>query len=289
MKATSTLDPAGTGKCVFTHPACEAELHLHGAHITRWQPTGAKPVIFTSPRAIFAPGTAIRGGVPICLPWFGPLATDLPAPAHGLVRTRMWQLVEETFDDAGWRVHLRFNQPEPAGPYWPHPFSADFRVGFGRELSMELQITNTGTAAFTFGEALHAYYAVSDVRQVSVEGLQNTEYLDKPSGNQRLREEGPAIHFTQETDRVYVNTSATCTIHDPGWRRRIVVEKQHSRSTVVWNPFETRASQMSDLGSEHWTGFVCVETANAVDNVLPLAPGERHAMSVRVRVEEGQA
>ncbi|MGN6728160.1 MAG: D-hexose-6-phosphate mutarotase, partial [Tepidisphaeraceae bacterium] len=83
------------------------------------------------------------------------------------------------------------------------------------------------------------------------------------------------------------NTSATCTIHDPGWRRRIVVEKQHSRSTVVWNPFETRASQMSDLGSEHWTGFVCVETANAVDNVLPLAPGERHAMSVRV--EEGRA
>ena len=285
MSATSTINPKDTGRCIFKHALCHAEMHLNGAHITHWQPTGHEPVLFVSPNAIFEPGKPIRGGIPICLPWFGPHPTDPNAPAHGVVRTQMWQLVQDKADDVGWHLHLRCEQSQPAGAYWTHPFTADFHVSFGTDLAMELQITNTGKAAFDFSEALHTYYHVSDVREITVAGLHNTEYLDKPDGMKRKTEMPPAIEFTEETDRVYINTPATCVITDPKLKRRIIVEKQHSLTTVVWNPFEARASQLPDLGSGNWPGFVCVETANSADNTLTLGPGKTHAMSAKIRIE----
>ncbi|HEX8341366.1 MAG TPA: D-hexose-6-phosphate mutarotase [Tepidisphaeraceae bacterium] len=272
-------------RLVIRHPMAEAELFIQGAHLTRWKPKDEPAVIFVSPLAKFVHGVGIRGGIPVCFPWFANHATDATLPAHGFARTTPWALVSQASSDSGVELDFRLVSSEQTRAIWPHDFACDLHVAVGRTLEMRMVVANTDRVAFSFEEALHTYYSVSDVRQVTVSGLTGGDYLDKPDGLQRKTESEPAVRFTGETDRVYLNTTATCVIDDPGERRRIVVEKEGSRSTVVWNPAAKRASQLNDLGEANWPPFVCVETANVGENSVKLQPGETHAMTMRVRVE----
>ena len=150
---------------------------------------------------------------------------------------------------------------------------------------MSLEVENRDEREFTFEEALHTYFAVSDIADVTISGLERTPYLDKVGGlTQRTQDDMP-IRFSGETDRAYLETMATCSIDDPGLQRRIVVSKDNSRSTVVWNPWIAKARAMQDFGDEEWRGMVCVETANVGVAAVPLAPGERHRMTVSLAVE----
>lgn len=270
---------AGNGqlaKVLIAHPLCEGEIYLHGAHVTHWQPHGAEAVLWVSPNSVYSPGKAVRGGVPICFPWFGPKADDPAAPAHGFVRNREWALVHISDDDTGVQVHLRTQSDESTRSQWSADFTADFLAHFGRTLTMRLVVTNTGAQPATLTEALHTYFNVSDVRQISVTGLENTDYISKVDGGARKTQPAMPITFAAETDRVYVNTTAACTIHDTQLGRRIVVEKRGSNSTVVWNPFPKRAAELKDIGEANYPYFVCIETANALENAVTVAPGATH-------------
>lgn len=266
----------------------ELEIAFQGATVTRWTPPHASevPVLFVSPSSAWRPGKAIRGGVPLCFPWFGPHPSDAKRPQHGFARTALWSLKDSRRDaDGGAEARLSLHDSEATRTLWPHSFTAELTVRAAEELSLTLDVTNPGEAPFTFGAALHTYFAVSDVRQVSIRGLEHTDYLDKVDDGKRKQEGADSLRFSGEIDRIYLNTLATCTIDDPGWSRRIVIRKQGSRSTVVWNPWIDKARVMADLGDDDWLRLVCVETGNAADDLVTLPPGATHRMSAEIAIE----
>jgi D-hexose-6-phosphate mutarotase len=163
-------------------------------------------------------------------------------------------------------------------------FVAIYEVVVGPALELKLTVENVGDAPLTIGEALHAYFAVSDIHQVQVAGLKGSEYHDKVDAMKRKRQDEDRIRFAGETDQLHIDTTAPVTIHDPGWRRRVVIEKQGSASTVVWNPWTEKAKRLADLGEESWPHMVCVEPANAAHNAVTVEPGAVHTMGVKVTV-----
>ena len=264
----------------------EADVYLQGAHVTRWRPRGSEPVLFVSSRAVYAPGKAIRGGVPLIFPWFGPHATDRAKPMHGFARARAWRLLQtDAASDGSIMLELGLDDDEATRALWPHPFRARYRVRIADTLTMALDVVNTGRAPFTFEAALHTYLAVGDVRAIEVRGLEQTAFIDKVDGMTRKRLGAERLRLTGETDRVFLGTHARCVVDDPGLRRRLVVDKTGSASTVVWNPWSTKAAEMADMGPEDWRAMICVETANAADDAVSVAPGSTHLMTATIRVE----
>jgi glucose-6-phosphate 1-epimerase len=268
-------DASGLIHLTLSTRAAKVKLYLQGAHLTHYQPAGSAPVLFTSAHSLYQPGKAIRGGVPIVFPWFGPHPTDANQPAHGWARTSEWTLDDVRVDASGIAtasLSLVVN-----------PYSLGFTVRAGASLEMELDVHNTGDAATRFEEALHTYLAVADVRQVRVEGLDGRDYLDKVDAGRRRTQSGP-ITVTGETDRVYLNTPDTVTIHDTTAGRWIAVSKENSATTVVWNPWIEKAMRTSDFGDDEWPRMLCIETANAAENAIVLPPGGRHTMRAKVQV-----
>jgi len=276
---------AGLVSAVVSTDNASAEIFMQGAHITQWVPRGLKPVLFTSARSEFVPGKAIRGGVPIIFPWFGARGAGLAGPSHGFARTALWRLEEAKETDGTVEMKFRLEPADVDNNFGFVNWSLDFRIVIGRQLQMDLQVSNTSNETFSYEEALHSYFAIGDIAQVSVEGLRGVAYLDKVDGGKRKLEAEDAIRFSGETDRVYLDTEGSCVVGDGGWRRRVVVEKRGSRSTVVWNPWSAKAKALRDLGAEEWRQMVCVESANVAENAVTLKPGGEHLMSVFVSVE----
>ena len=278
---------AGQGGLVRVHVtgrAAEAHIYLHGAHVTHYQPRGKAPVLFMSKESLFQPGKAIRGGVPLIFPWFGAKADDPKAPQHGFARAQPWTLHSIDHDGDAVTVTLALGPGEVSRKSWPFDFDARYTVTVGPALEMTLEVRNTGQQPFTYEEALHTYLTVGDVRRCEIVGLEGRAFIDKVDKLQRKTQRGP-VTITGETDRVYLDTPDTVTVHDPALGRRLTVSKEGSASTVVWNPWTEKAKAMADFGDDEWPAMVCVETANAAENVVKLAPGGRHVMKAVVRVE----
>jgi D-hexose-6-phosphate mutarotase len=284
--ATFHDEPGGLVCLRVATPLASAELFLHGAHLTRFQPEGTAPVLFLSSASHFTPNKPIRGGVPVIFPWFGGRAGHSEAPAHGFARTLPWQI--EALSSADWHtvsVVLRLEASDATRALWPHDFVLRHRVNIGSQLEMILEVENTSSAPFQFEEALHTYLAVSDVRTIALTGLADTAYLDKVDGAQRKQQDSAPVRIVGETDRVYLNTRAACQFEDPGDRRRIIVTKTGSDTTVLWNPWIAKAKAMADFGDDEWPGMVCIETANAADNAITLAPAATHRMTATFAIE----
>ena len=277
----------GLERARVTGPRAEAEIYLQGAHVTRWRPRLAPaPVLFVSSRAVYAPGKAIRGGVPLIFPWFGPHATDRSKPMHGFARSRPWRLIAaDSAPDGSAAIELGLDDDEATRALWPHGFRARYRVRVGDTLTMALDVVNTGGGAFTFEAALHTYLAVDDVRTVSVRGLEQTPFIDKVDAMTRKRHGSEPLRLTGETDRVFLGTGARCVVEDPGHRRRLTVDKTGSASTVVWNPWAAKCAEMADMGPDDWRSMICVETANAADDAVTVAPGGTHVMTATIGAE----
>jgi len=273
----------GQPKIKITSVAASAEIYLHGAHVTSWVPSGAEEVLFLSSKAQYQEGKAIRGGVPICFPWFNVKTDDPKAPSHGLVRTKTWDLESITHEGNAIAVSLSTASDEATRKWWPHEFRAVQRITISSHLQMELTATNTGAEPFTFQEALHTYYRVGNVRHVRIVGLDHLSYLDNTEGNVEKLQYGDNT-FTQRIDNAYLNTEAALVLTDPTLHRRILIGKQNSRNTVVWNPWAELASGMADLGDE-WPHLLCVEAANIRANAITLQPGEQHTMTANIRAE----
>ncbi|GAB1392618.1 D-hexose-6-phosphate mutarotase [Rhodocyclaceae bacterium] len=261
-----------------------ATIALQGAHVMTWQPVACKPVIWLSKAAKFAPGKSIRGGVPLCWPWFGPHATETAYPGHGFARTIPWDLIDARKLPDG-RVRLEFEpvMNDAARAQWPHASTVKYSVTVGQELVVGLTTRNVGERPFVLGQALHTYFEIGDIRQVSVAGLAGCPYLDKVDGGKRKKQKGD-VTFSGETDRVYLDTAGCCGIVDPVMKRTILITSTGSRSTVVWNPGADKAAKMGDFGKQGENKMVCVETANAVDDVITLLPGQTHRMTAQYRV-----
>ncbi|HEX8235038.1 MAG TPA: D-hexose-6-phosphate mutarotase [Abditibacteriaceae bacterium] len=261
-----------------------AQIYTHGAHVAQFQPRGHAAVLWMSTHSAFTADKPLRGGVPICFPWFGPRADDASSPAHGFARLREWQLAATEQNEAG-DVTLRFALAADAETLalWPHRFACEYSVSVGAALELSLRVTNTDNHAWTFEEALHTYFVARDVRQVSISGLASTRYIDK-ADESREKEQSGDITFTGETDRAYLDTSADCILTDPQLARRIRVSKQGSQTTVVWNPWTKKAAAMPDFGDDEWPQMLCIETANALRNAVTLQAGDSHTMQARLEV-----
>lgn len=265
-----------------------------GAQILSYQQGEQPPLIWLSPDAAYQRGQSVRGGVPVCWPWFGDLRRNPQAvqahyhleqaPAHGLVRALDWELLG--IDEGGDAVTLRFAYDTRTQPLegWPRDVGLTFVVRLADDLGMSLETHNRGTEPLTLSQALHSYFAVSDVRQVSVEGLQGCRYIDTLQDWQELRQQ-EALVFDAETDRIYFDTSARLSIIDPGWGRRIHLDARGSRSAVLWNPWVDKAKRLSQFPDDAWQNMLCIETANVLEDVVQLNAGERHRLELRVSSE----
>ncbi len=287
----------GLTRAQVTLPTCTATVYLHGAHLTAWQPAGQAPGLFLSARSDFAEGKAIRGGVPVCFPWFGPRSDGGTGPSHGFARLQAWEvafaaLVPGGADEAD-TLHLTLT----LGPTeLSRSLGFDsFRVAYefifgedqGRTLTLRLSVANTGTAPLRFEEALHSYFHVGDVREASLGGLEGAAYLDKRDGAKEKRAPAEPLRLTAQTDRVFPDNTGAPTIVDPVLGRTIGLSKRGSATTVVWNPWDDGAATLADMAPDAWPGFLCVETANTGADAITLAPGEAHTMEARAGITTG--
>ena len=276
---------SGLVRAGITTPHATATVYLQGAHLTAWQPAGHQPAIFTSRKTDLAPGKAIRGGVPIAFPWFATRHDGKTGPSHGFARIQDWTLAFAAL--AGDDLHLTFT----LGPNdlsrslgYDH-FRLVYQLTIGRTLTMQLTVANDADTPLVFEEALHTYYAVTDVHEIAITGLDGVSYLDKVDGLKKKLQQGD-ITVTGPTDRVYLDTTGTCTLKDHAGKRRIAVAKTGSNTTVVWNPWELGAAKLADMDSTEWHEFVAIETVNAAVDAITLAPGATHTMQAQVSVEE---
>jgi len=264
-----------------------ASLCLQGAHLMSWKPKSQTvPVVWLSRDAKLAAGKSIRGGAPVCWPWFGAHATESGFPGHGFARTVPWQVIESgTEPNGATRMTLRLVQSDKTRAQWPHACNVDLTIVVGETLRMEMATENTGSEDFVIGEALHTYLQIGDIGTARVTGLEGSEYWDKVGGSTLRRQTGE-VSFSGETDRVYINTGAECVIVDDKLKRRIHIAKSGSLSTVVWTPWVEKAGKMGDMGQpDGWREMVCVESVNAIENVVKVVAGTRHTLIVEYRAE----
>ena len=256
-----------------------AEIYFHGAHVTHFRKNNEHPLLFLSQCSRFAEEQLIRGGVPVVFPWFGPREG---MNQHGFARLKNWELKEFAPAPDG-SVSVRFRLPDcPEASTFP-PFTAEYVVTVSETLKLELIVTNNSTTdEFVFENCLHTYFEVGDIRAVSIKGLGETTYLDKVASFAQKTETDEAIRIASEVDRIYVNTAAPVEILDARLSRKIVIQKQSSLSTVVWNPWIAKAQQMPDFGNEEYERMVCVESGNVSPNQLRLPPGQSSRLTVEL-------
>ena len=277
--------PGGLPMAKIRNAYAAATVSLHGGQALTFQPHGHEPVLWSSAYSLYQPGKAIRGGIPVCWPWFGPHPSDPSKPAHGFARTSLWSVLSTAaLADGATQVRLRLADDDTSLALWPHVFELRLVVTVGADLRADLIARNPGAASYTYSGALHSYFDVSDVTAISIHGLEGCTYIDKVDGEQHKVQRG-AVTIEAETDRIYLNTAETCAIEDPRLDRRITVAKAGSRTTVVWNPWAEKARRLADFGDEEYHGMVCVETANADGDSLTVAPGGEQRLMAVIGVE----
>jgi len=296
-KPGSTARPEALGRVTFIDgqnelPMLEistawstAESYLHGAHVTQFKKKDETPLLFLSQCSRFTEGKPIRGGIPVIFPWFGPREG---LAQHGFARVKSWDLKEFAPAPDG-SVSVRFRLPDcPEAAAFP-PFTADYIVTVNQALTLELVITNQSKdAEFTFENCLHSYFDVADITAISINGLKGVNYLDKVASFLEKTETSDALRIASEVDRTYQNTTGTVEICDPRLGRKIIIEKQGSASTVVWNPWIAKSRQMSDFGDEEYERMVCVESGNVSSNSISLPPGGSSTLTVKLSSETMQ-
>lgn len=264
-----------------------AEICLHGAHVTAYQPHGQAPVLWMSAHSQFEANAPIRGGIPICWPWFGKHPDD-PAgkPFHGFARLAEWEVgATRALPDGATEIELELPPHPPLLAQWPERWELRLRVTVGKSLRVELTMRNAGSASVTHTIALHTYFTVGDVASVRVLGLEGCRYLDALATPPTVKTQTGAVTVGEEVDRAYLDTEADCVIEDPQLRRRIRISKSGSRSTVVWNPWIAKSARMPDFGDHEYPGMLCVETVNTATDARTLAPGATHCIAATILAE----
>ncbi len=264
----------------------KALISVYGGQILSYQPVNEPAdLLFLSTKAYFEQGKAIKGGTPICWPWFGPDPEGLGRPSHGFVRNRLWTVMgTETTPEGDTAVSLGVvNSPETEA-IWPQAFNLTIIYTVGETLSIELKTQNTGSQAFSISQALHTYFKIGDVNRVQVLGLNGSDYLDKVDGGQQKTQQG-VVEFSEECDRIYTAPPAKLIIDDLSLDRRIHIASEGSKTAVVWNPWIENSVSMADLEDTDYQRLLCVETANAAQDIINISPGEAMSLKAQYSIE----
>ncbi|HAH25461.1 MAG TPA: hypothetical protein DCL77_17165 [Prolixibacteraceae bacterium] len=264
----------------------DVDICLYGAHITSFRPHDSMEILYMSPESNFEVGKAIRGGIPVCFPWFGPHKTNPEMPQHGFARLMYWEVLKTaTLPSGETMAVLQLCSSEETKAYWPYDFCAQLSVVVGSTLSVTLKVTNTSSVPLEYSCALHSYFGLSSIDNLLIHGLQDTNYYNQLTGENGLQEE-EILQIQEPTTRHYLDTETPVVIEDSIFKRKIRVAKVGSKVTTVWNPWEETCATISDLPDEAYETFVCVETVNAFNDVIALAPQQSHETSAKIgRVE----
>jgi len=255
-----------------------------GAHVLQYTPRGKRPVLWHSASSHFELGRAIRGGIPVCWPWFAQHPTHPERPMHGIVRTMTWRCVDQSDTaDGATQVRFELTDDETSRMHWPHRFRCELNVTVGAALTIALTHHNTDDKPVTCSGALHTYFAVDDVTRIKIHGLDGCQYIDKTDDFKRKTQTGP-LTIDAETDSIYQNTADPITLEDPGGQRRIEITRTGSRSAIVWNPWIEKSKKMADFGDAEYPRMVCIEAANAGDDTITIPPGDSHTLATTIRV-----
>jgi len=276
--------PAGMPMIALAGPHGSCEVSLYGGQVLSYRPIGHAPVLFMSRKAVFEPGKPIRGGIPVCWPWFGAHPSAKNKPAHGFARLMPWTLLTVEYTSQLTDIKLGLCDSDATRVFWPHAFDLSLRVVLDTTLRVELTTRNRDKESVIITEALHTYLAVRDIHHTTVVGLDGQRFFDALTRQDHPAQKG-AIHFHNETDRVYHDAKPECSVSDPGIGRQIVIAKRGSHSTVVWNPWIEKSKKLTDFGDNEYTSMVCVETANAMQAAVSLPPGEEHTIALVLRAE----
>jgi len=242
-------------------------------------------LLFVSDKAYYEKGKAIKGGIPVCWPWFGPDPEDQGRPAHGFVRNRQWDVTaSESLADGSTRVVLSLVDTDETRGIWPHPFRLDIEITVGDSLIVALVTHNTGDGRITISQALHSYFQVGDISKVRVLGLDGTDYLDKVDGAARKTQTGP-VTIEGEVDRIYTGVTGEQVIDDESLGRKIHITSRGCSTAVVWNPWSKIAASMGDLGDDDYRKMICVETANAGPETVEIAAGGEYRLEAEYTIE----
>lgn len=265
---------------------CSAGISLYGAQILSYIPNKQQDVLWVSSKSLFEDGKAIRGGIPLCFPWFGPHTTDKTKPQHGFARLSTWQVnVVEQLQQGATHIQLSLRQTATTLALWPFSFTAVIDFIVRSTLQLSFFVTNTGEQKFDYSDALHTYYNISDINNIALEGFDNATYYEA-FGNELLQQDKCKLNSGMENNRRYVNHHTKSVIKDPGYNRKITAEKSGSKVTVVWNPGPVTTQKISDMEPEGYRTFICVEPANAYEGVdiIELEPNESFGLSTTISV-----
>lgn len=252
-----------------------AKVALQGGHLFHYQQQGKKPLLWLSPKSHFESGKAIRGGIPLCWPWFGKHSTDPALPQHGFARISTFELLESNEPDENTtKLVLQLQSSPETLRLWPYQFQLLLRITIGPTLTVALTTRNCDTKSFTITSALHSYFAVSYIGYVSVQGLENIKYWDSLTNDTKIQK--GSIRISEEVDRVYQKTTGSQQLHDSD--RTIQIASEGSSSTVVWNPWKDKSMRMADMQDDAYRTMLCIETANALEDARKLASGEEHTL-----------
>ncbi len=259
----------------INHPTCVARVALHGAQVMSWRPAYEDEVLYLSPDAVFKEGKAIRGGLPICWPWFNAHPTNPEMPSHGIARTRFWNFVSASESHEG--VVLNFDMIDGI-------WNAAVTLKLGEALEVILETRNPNEIPIVISGALHPYFALSDIEQVRIVNLDGAGYLDTVGEQTQRIQKGP-LTFKGEVDSIYDSSSSVLLVDDLSGRT-LLIEKSGSPSTVVWNPWVEKSAALSDLPDDGYQKFCCIETAIANDKAVIVMPGSSYVLRTRISVEE---
>jgi len=262
-----------------------ALISLYAGQVLSFQPVNAtEDMLFVSSNAYFHEEKAIKGGIPICWPWFGDVLANPSLPAHGFVRNNFWRVTHvDSLENNDTGIQLEFVNTPKTSTYWPDSFRLFLKIVIGHTLTVELATINSGHQVFAISEALHTYFKVADVQQITVGGLENTDFLDKTEGFSQKHQRG-AVKVSTEMDRIYLNTSASIVIHDPILNRQIKISSSGNRHVVLWNPWFQGSTTLADLHPDDYHSFICVEMANALPHSVEIAPGQSHSLTANFSI-----
>ena len=270
----------------ITHPYAKASVSLYGAHVISFQPKGQQDVLWMSDLSTFEKGKPIRGGIPVCFPWFGAHDSDAQKSIHGFARLHLWDVVSTSILPSG-EIRLRMvlrDSPETK-LLWPFSFKNLMTITVGKSLEVALTCTNTGKETFTYSDALHTYFAVGDVEKVKLHGFNKCSYYDGMDNGTIKNQSEEWISIDRETNRRYFDYASDCIIEDPVLLRKIRIGKRGSQVTLVWNPWSETAKKIADMHENGYKTMLCVEAVNANNDKITLLPNQSHTLSTILSVE----
>jgi len=272
----------GLDQIVISNKLAEAEIYLLGGNLTHYQPRDEKPVIFGGKGCEMYPDKTLHAGIPICWPWFGPHPTESSKPQHGFARNKIWELRKTAQLPGGeTEIILELSEDKETLGLFAHSFELLLRFTIGKTVRIELETHNTDSSPFRFTQALHSYFYLSDIGNITIRGVEDTPFVDLVDEG-RIRQESDPLHIDRVVNRVYEPTDRQCELIDSGFGRVITVDKEGSNATTIWNPGSD--NDLHDLPGDLYRKFVCIESCNAGNNIITLEPGMSHSIVQKIAI-----